>query len=74
MAMCCKQVDHICVHACEEDITTFLLAVSHVVCADFLYDRLSCHIRDLVVMQYNKHLVCMRLTTVKIFFTDLKLC
>jgi hypothetical protein len=74
MAMCCKQIDHICVHTCEEDISTFLLSVAHVVCADFLYVRFSCHIRNLVVMQCDKHLVCMRLTTVKIFLTDLKLC
>lgn len=51
----------------------FLLVVAHIG-AGFLYVGVSCQIRNLVVMQCDKHLVCMRLTTAMIFITDLKLC
>jgi len=67
MIMCCNQIDHKCVHKCEEDISMFLLAVGHIG-ADFLYVGFSCQIRILVVMQCDKHLVCMRLMAAKIFF------
>jgi len=51
----------------------FLLAVAHIG-ADFLYIGVSSQIRNLVVMQCDKYLVCMRLMTVKIFSAELKLC
>jgi hypothetical protein len=51
----------------------FLLAVAHIG-ADFLYVGFSSQILNLVVMQCDKHLVCMRLMTAKVFSTDLKLC
>jgi hypothetical protein len=52
----------------------FLFAVVHTG-ADFLYVGVSCQIRNLVLMQCDKHSVySMRLMTAKILSTDLRLC